>query len=323
MRRFASMLAVLLLASAGVAEEPEEPPQKSVHEGQPVELSLTMAQQQAVGIRTEYPVPLATAPPIEAYGTVLDPLALATDAGRMESTEAAASAAAADAARQERLYRDEAQASLKALQAAQAQAVEAAAQARAAALSFRLQWGPLAHWSAAQRRALLEGLSSGRQRLLRADLPGQHVVSAIAPTALLEVDGVNLTARVLGALPRSDAQSQSAAWLLLLEHAPEGLGPGARALVRMHSAASASGVLVPAGALLYAENGTYVYRQLHGGGADKFVYAPVTVRPLARLGSAWLVDGLTRSDPVVVQGAGVLWSLQGISSFSAAEEEHD
>jgi hypothetical protein len=24
-----------------------------------------------------------------------------------------------------------------------------------------------------------------------------------------------------------------------------------------------------------------------------------------------------------VQGAGVLWSLQGISSFSAAEEEHD
>jgi hypothetical protein len=25
----------------------------------------------------------------------------------------------------------------------------------------------------------------------------------------------------------------------------------------------------------------------------------------------------------VVRGAGVLWSLQGISSFSAAEEDHD
>jgi hypothetical protein len=50
---------------------------------------------------------------------------------------------------------------------------------------------------------------------------------------------------------------------------------------------------------------------------------PVNVKPLARLGSAWLVEGLTRTDPVVVQGAGVLWSLQGISSFSAAEEEHD
>jgi hypothetical protein len=316
-------MAPLLLAALGVAAEPPQRPQQSAPDEQPVELSLTLAQQQAVGIRTAYAIPLATAPPIEAFGTVLDPLTLATDAGRVESTEAAASAAAADAERQQRLYRDEAQASLKAWQASQAQAVEAAAQARAAALSFQLQWGPLAHWSAAQRRSLLEGLSGGRQRLLRADLPGRHVVSAIEPTALLEIDGVNVTARVLGALPRSDAQSQSAAWLLLLEHAPEGMGPGARALVRLHSAASASGLLVPAGALLYAESGTYVYRQVRSGAADKVVYAPVTVKPLARIGDAWLVDGLTRSDPVVVQGAGVLWSLQGISSFSAAEEEHD
>jgi hypothetical protein len=36
-----------------------------------------------------------------------------------------------------------------------------------------------------------------------------------------------------------------------------------------------------------------------------------------------LVEGLARTDSVVVQGAGVLWSLQGVSSFSAAEEEHD
>jgi hypothetical protein len=41
------------------------------------------------------------------------------------------------------------------------------------------------------------------------------------------------------------------------------------------------------------------------------------------VGPAWLVDGLERADQVVVQGAGVLWSLQGIASFSAAEEEHD
>ncbi len=317
------ILASLLLASAAVAAEPEEPPQKSVHGEQPVALSLTLAQRQAVGIRTEYPLPLAAAPAIEAYGTVLDPLALATDTGRMESTQAAADATAADAARQERLYREDAQASLKGWQASRAQAVEAAAQARAAAMTFQLQWGPLARWSAAQRRTLLEAVSRGRQRLLRAEIPGQHMVSAIEPGALVEIDGVNVTARVLGALPRTDAQSQSAAWLLLLEHAPEGLGAGARALVRLRSAARASGVLVPAAALLYAEDGTYVYRQVQARGADTFAYTPVTVRPLARLGGAWLVDGLARTDQVVVQGAGVLWSLQGISSFTAAEEEHD
>jgi hypothetical protein len=318
----ARFLAALLLTGAAVADETPEA-RKSVRSAQPATLSLTLSQQQAVGIRTEYPLPLATAPAIEAYGTVLDPLALASDAGRMESTQAVASATAADATRQERLYRDEAQASLKAWQLSQAQSVEAATQARAAAITFRLQWGPLAGWSASQRRSLLDALSRGRQRLLRADVPGQHVAGAIERGALVEIDGVNVTARVLGALPRTDAQSQSSEWLLLLEHAPEGLGPGARALVRLRSAVPANGVLVPAAALLYAEDGTYVYRQMQRGGTDTFVYTPVAVKPLARLGSAWVVDGLTRTDPVVVQGAGVLWSLQGISSFSAAEEEHD
>ena len=44
---------------------------------------------------------------------------------------------------------------------------------------------------------------------------------------------------------------------------------------------------------------------------------------LAAVGDSWLVSGLNASDAIVVQGAGVLWSLQGIGSFSAAEEEHD
>ena len=29
------------------------------------------------------------------------------------------------------------------------------------------------------------------------------------------------------------------------------------------------------------------------------------------------------TDNIVVHGAGVLWSLQGLGSFSAGEEEHD
>ena len=67
-------------------------------------LSLTSSQQQAVGIRVERPLPLRGAVPIEAYGTLLDPVALVTDLGRLESTRAAAAAADAEAARLERLY---------------------------------------------------------------------------------------------------------------------------------------------------------------------------------------------------------------------------
>jgi hypothetical protein len=301
---------------AGTAEKSE-----TTEKGETA-LSLTSSQQQAVGLRTERPLPLTTAPPIQAFGTVLDPVALVTDMGRVDSTQVAAAAAAADVARLERLYHDDTQASLKAVQAAQAQSVEAAAQARAAALSFRLQWGPLAAWSEAQRRSLLEAVSQGELLLLRADVPGQRLGGAIDRRAVVEVDGVNIAARVLGQLPRTDASSQSLGWLLQLERNPEALGPGAHVAVRLQAAATA-GLLVPATALLYSEHGTYVYRQLDDAGADTFHYAAVAVRPLARVGSAWLVDGLERTDRVVVEGAGVLWSQQGIGTFSAAEEEHD
>jgi hypothetical protein len=302
---------------AGADEDVHAPPRAN-----PEQLSLTASQQQAVGIRIERPLPLRSAPQIEAYGTVLDPLSLATDLGRVDSTRAAAGAAAAEATRLERLYQEDAQASLKALQAAQAQSAEAATQARAAALSFSLQWGPLASWSAPQQRALLKALTQGRQLLVRADVPAHPVGGTIDRHAVVAVEGVTVSARVLGPLPRTDGAAQTAGWLLQLERTAQGLGPGARTEVRLQAAAT-SGLLVPAEALVYAEKGPYVYRRHGTSDAARFHYEAVAVRPLSRVGSAWLVDGLTPTDQVVVQGAGVLWSLQGIGSFSAAEEEHD
>jgi hypothetical protein len=320
-RMSAALLAALMLTAVSLADEPDsadEPPAGSSAR----DLSLTSSQQQAVGIRIESPLPLKGAVPIEAYGTLLDPVALVTDLGRLESTRAAAAAAGADAARLERLYHADQQASLKAWQISQAQSIEASAQARAAAMSFNLQWGPLALWSPERQRSLLEALTRGREALLRAEVPGHHIGGVIGEQALLEVDGASVVARVLGPLSRTDVQAQSSGWLLELMNPPPALGPGARVRVRLRSS-SAAGVLVPAAALLYAENGAYVYRQRQLRDADRFRYEAVAVRPLARVGDAWLVDGLGRGDHVVVQGAGVLWSLQGISSFSAAEEEHD
>jgi len=284
-------------------------------------LVLTGEQREAVGIRVDAARALTSAPLIEAYGTVLDPVTLLTDASRIDSTRAAAAAATADAARLESLYHNDAQASLKALQAAQAQAVETNAQAQAAQVSFRQQWGPLASLEPASRHALIEAAGRGERLLLRADVPGMRISGALAPEALVEVDGVQVSARVLGALPRTDAQTQSAGWLLEVPRPPAGLGPGARTRVELRAAA-VSGLLVPASALVYGEQGAYIYRQVQGGGTG-FAFEPVAVKPVTHVGGGWLVDGLARGDQVVVQGAGVLWSLQGISSFSAAEEEHD
>jgi hypothetical protein len=285
-------------------------------------LSLTAAQRDAVGIHVERAVPLATAPPIDGYATVLDPAALVNDLGRMESGQASAAAASAEAERTQRLYKDDAQASLKSWQAAQAQAAEAAAQARAAAISFALQWGPIVHLTPEARHALIERLTAGQTLLLRADVPGRHIGTQVDPQALLEVDGVHVAAAVLGPLPRTDVAAQSAGWLLQITHAPEGLGPGARALAHLRPRADVKGLLIPASALVYSDKGAFVYREEAGGG-QAFHFAAIPVHPVTRVGNAWLVEGIGRTDPVVTQGAGVLWSLQGIGSFSAAEEDHD
>lgn len=325
MRAARALLAALLLLGgfASAADKDDEP--QDEEEAQPQRsgpLQLTASQQEAVGLRVEHPLRLTTAPPIEAYGTVLDPVALVTDLGRVASTQAAAAASAADSARLERLYHADTQASLKQLQAAQAQSVETAVQARAAQLGFALQWGPLAGLSPTERDTLLASLGKGQAQLVRADVPGRYAAGAVDRQALVLADGVNVSAQVLGALPRTDPQSQNAGWLLQLQKAPPGFGPGARVLVRLRAASASAGVLVPASALVYAAEGAFVYRQ--SAAADHAQqYAAVAVHPLTRVGNAWLVDGLSPGDNVVVQGAGVLWSLQGISSFSAAEEEHD
>ncbi len=313
---------MMLVAGASRAEDTDDDAKPSMQQDNSGTFALTQSQQQAVGIRIDHPMQMSSPPQIEAYGLVLDPVALLADAGRMDSTQAAADAAAADVARLDSLYRNNADASLKALQASRSLAIEAAAQAQTAAATFRLQWGPVAALSNSSRRDLIDALSAGRHLLVRADVPGHQLLSTIATRALVVVDGVSVAARVLGALPRTDPQSQSTGWLLQIDHRPEGLGPGARARVRLQTA-PVGGVLVPATALLYGERGAYVFREITASGADKSQYAPVAVRLLVRVGDGWLVDGLGRTDSIVVQGAGVLWSLQGISTFSAAEEEHD
>lgn len=281
--------------------------------------ALSAEQERAVGIVIGG-APAARPPQrIDAYGQVLDPSQLVADAGRLESSRAAARAAGAETARLQRLYRG-ADASLKALQLAEATQIEAQARVRQAQAEFLLRWGPLAQLGDAQRAKLIEGLATGGQLLLRADLPGRHSLGTIPKQALVDVDGVRVPARVLGPLPQAAAKMQSVGLLLQMPRPPAGLGPGAQLPVALEGSAR-DGRVVPDGALLYGERGAYVYRVLPEKTKDgDMQFAPVPVTLLQPVGDGWLVTGLHTDDRIVVHGAGVLWSMQGLGNISDEDD---
>ncbi len=285
--------------------------------------ALSVEQQRAVGLTVLHPLQANAGEQIDGYGVVLDPAALVADVGRLQSTRAAERAATMEAQRLSGLYKGAADTSLRSVESARAAQIEAQTQAQIASSSFALQWGPVGRLAEAQRASLIDALTSGRSVLVRADLPGRLRLGTVPQEAALTVDGTQVPARVLGTLAHSGNESQSVGLLLQSDHAPPGLGTGARVLVTLHGAAS-SGVLVPNSALLYGDQGPYVYRRLatrDQGGRQQ--YAPAPVKLIQAAGSAWIVQGIDSDDIIVANGAGVLWSLQGLGTFSAEEEDHD
>ena len=284
--------------------------------------TLNDKQQQAVGIVVAHPL-AATAPErIEALGLVLDATALVSDMGEAAAAESMEHSASAELSRVRALFNAGAGASLKMLEAAQAEQAKALAQSELSAARLSLRWGPLIALPAAQRQRVLDAAVSGHGLLVRADLPGRHTVGALPGKALLQVDGVQVPARILGTL-RQISEAQSAGLLLEAQNAPIGLGPGARIPVTL-LAAQRSGLLVPREAILYDESGPYVYKQLEAKtGEEKARYAAVKVTLLVPYGDGWLVTGVDDDDNIVMRGAGVLWSLQDVGAHPLNDDDDD
>ncbi|HEY6514556.1 MAG TPA: hypothetical protein VIY50_00315 [Steroidobacteraceae bacterium] len=309
---------LLLCPSLQAPADEDQSPATTAQGNQPPTLST--AQQRAVGILVAAASAVRLPQSTDAYGEVLDPSRLVADAGRVDSSRAAATAAAAETARLQGLYRG-ADASLKAVQAAEAAQIEARAHEQEAQAEFVLRWGPLARLGDAQRTKLIEQLAAGRQLLLRADLPGRHSLGAVPKGALVDVDGIEVPARVLGPLPQAATQLQSTGLLLQMSSPPAGLGASARLPVTLEGK-DRDGCVVPNGALLYGEQGVYVYRVLPDKTKDGDTrFAPLSVILLQPLGDGWLVTGLSPDERIVVRGAGALWSLQGLGNISGEDTD--
>jgi hypothetical protein len=284
--------------------------------------TLDAEQQRAVNVQTAHPVAATVPERTTALGVVLDATSLLSDASERTVTEAEEQSVSAEASRLRGLYQAGAGTSLKVLETAQAEEAKARAGAQLAAARFTQHWGPLAKESPAIRQQQLDAVVSGQSLLVRADLPGQHLVGALPARAMLDVDGIEVPGRVLGPLAQF-SDSQSAGLLIQIDHPPLGLAAGARIPLWLYSGERA-GMLLARDAILYDENGAYVYKRTAppaAGGKTRYVRVKVTL--LAPNGDGWLVRGVDADDDIVVHGAGVLWSLEGGGARAADDEDED
>jgi len=311
---------LLLQASVSVGNADEDDDRPAAAGDQTPD--LTAKQQKAVGIVVAHPVAAKLPEHIDAVGLVLDSTTLISDSGDVTGAEAAEQSAAAELERLRALHHGGAGASLKQLEAAQADHAKLRAQAQLATARMALHWGPISDAAPAARQKIVADATRGRSLLVRAELPGRHTLSVMPEKALLNVDGIQVPGRALGVL-RETTETQSIGLLIEVPNAPVGLGPGARVPVTL-SGAVRSGYLLPRDAVLYNENGAYVFKQSErktGKSADKTSFVAVKVKLLAAAGADWLTDGLDDDDEVVVQGAGVLWSLQGMAGRAPDDDD--
>ncbi len=290
--------------------------------GDDAQSGLSVEQQRAVGILVAHPVAARAPERIEALGLVLDATALISDMGESSAAAAAEEAASAELARLRALHAGGAAASLKMIEAAQSDQARARAQSQLAAARFILHWGPLAALPPAERREIVDAATSGRSLLVRAELPGRHSFGTGVRKAVMDVDGIEVPGRVLGLL-RETSELQGTALLIEVPGAPAGLGAGARLPLALLTG-DRKGLLLPREALLYDESGAYVYKQLtKKTDAEKTRYAVVRVKLVLPYGHGWLVEGVDDDDNIVVQGAGVLWSLQGVGVQQHEDDDED
>jgi len=285
--------------------------------------ALTAEQQRAAGIVIAHPLNADVPQSQDAIGLVLDPVDLIAAAGEADAAVAVARSADAEVERVRGLYGAGAGASLKALQATQAEQARARAQADAAAAKFQAHWRPVAALPAGTRQKMIAEAGAGTVLLVRADLPGRHILGSVPDRALIDADGINVTGKVLGPLANGSDAGQGVGVLVELRNAPVGLGPGARVAVALLGA-KRSGMLVPRDAVLYDDAGALVYKQLTARPGDQQTrYNAVRIKLLQAHGDGWLVEGVDDDDNIVVHGAGVLWSLQGIIGHAAGDIDDD
>jgi hypothetical protein len=247
------------------------------------------------------------------YARGLDVGALAAIDAESQMAQATASASSAETARLQSLYAADQSASLRAVEAARAQAASDRIRIDVARRRVGLEYGPgLVLLGPGGVHGLVAQIARGNAALVRIDIPGVFLTAG--QTVRVGDDQGASMVRILGSAAAADAKLQTAGALAIVR------GPLARTMVtgRVSPASVAgggakSGVVVPRAAIVRWQGARWVYRQA----GSRFERIELVGGEPTEAG--WLVtEGLSVGDKIAVAGAG---SLLAVERGGEAEDE--
>lgn len=243
---------------------------------------------------------------VEGYARVMDVGPLAAIDAEVGAAQSAAAASREEYRRLQALAAADQAASVRAVEAARAQAGADSARAELASRRIGLEWGPgLVRLSPAQRSQLLSDVATGRAALMRVDASG---ASSGARRVLLRPDaGQPIAATILGAAGGADPRLQTAGLLAVVRGGDAARLPAGRLIgAQIELGGAEPGFLLPSAAIIRAENTMWVYVRT---GADTFERR--SVQGARAIDRGWFAPtGFAAGDMIVTEGAASLLAAE-------------
>jgi hypothetical protein len=269
-------------------------------------IKLDAETQKRITLKVETPAPAQWQPEVKGYGHVLDPAPLAALMSELAAAHVAAETSQREFERLKTLA-EQSNASVRALQAAEAAAKRDQLLVESLRTKLALGWGKaiLQHQDPP---ALVRSLADGESTLVRIDLPAGEGLSTPPSSARLvslSDSGQPVRGDFFDIATAVDPQTQGQGFLFLVAGKPSGFSPNAAVTGHLKIPGEPSGgVTVPSSAVIRHEGRAWVYVQT---GDDQFTRREVALdRPVQ---NGWFVSSVvTDKDRVVVGGAQMILS---------------
>ena len=246
------------------------------------DVKLEAAQRESLGIETARLAPADAVRSLHAVAQVLDSAPLIALLSELQAADAAVSGSRSEAQRAQQLYSADNNVSLKALEAARAQAAGDVARAQGLRSQLLANWGrALQRMSEADRARLVADLSSGRTALLRAESTEPATAGAQLQTASLQAltGDERWAAQVLG--PAAQAATAGVGSTYLMRAQIE-LPPGTVLQAQLHDRSRVlRGIKIPRAAIVRWQGEDWVYLEEQANSFTRHLLQPVE----------WLDDG--------------------------------